>query len=235
MRGDHIKSKNILLVDDEEELLNMIREILLDEGYSNIMSAKSKREALEKFYEAKPDMLILDIMLPDGDGFSLLEEIRKSSDVPALFLSAKDAMDDQYHGFSLGADDYLTKPFDAMDLKLRLQAILRRAYPAPISTVNLKNCHVNFDTATVERKGESHPLTAKEFAILKTLCENANRIISIDALCQAVWGDVYFGYDNSLMAHIRRIREKIEENPSAPESLLTVKGLGYKLVVEGGS
>mgnify|MGYP000903472697 CR=1 FL=1 len=186
MKGDHTKSKSILLVDDEEDLLNMIREILLDEGYSNI-------------------------------------------------ISAKDAMDDQYYGFSLGADDYLTKPFDAMDLKLRLQAILRRAYPAPISTVNLKNCHVNFETATVERKGESYPLTAKEFAILKTLCENANRIISIDALCQAVWGDAYFGYDNSLMAHIRRIREKIEENPSSPESLLTVKGLGYKLVVEGGN
>jgi DNA-binding response OmpR family regulator len=88
LKGDHTKSKSILLVDDEEDLLNMIREILLDEGYSNIMSAKSKREALEKFYEAKPDMLILDIMLPDGDGFSLLEEIRKSSNVPALFLSA---------------------------------------------------------------------------------------------------------------------------------------------------
>lgn len=234
MKSDHTKSKRILLVDDEEALLNMIREILMDEGYSNIISATSKREALQKFYEAEPDMLILDIMLPDGDGFSLLEEVRRSSDVPALFLSAKDAMDDQYHGFSLGADDYLTKPFDAMDLKLRLQAILRRAYPAPISAVTLKNCHVNFETATVEKNAESYPLTAKEFAILKTLYQNANRIMSIDALCQAVWGDAYFGYDNSLMAHIRRIREKIEENPSAPESLLTVKGLGYKLIVEGG-
>ncbi len=143
-------------------------------------------------------------------------------------------MDDQYRGFSLGADDYLTKPFLPKDLTLRLQAVLRRTYKEEPETVLLKYAQIRFETAEVIRDNEIFNLTAKEFSILQTLYQNANRIVTIDGLCQAVWGgDPYYGYENSLMAHIRRIREKIEENPSSPESLITIKGLGYKLIVEG--
>lgn len=230
---EHLKNKNILLVDDEEALLDLLETILQEEGYTSIEKAKTMREALSKFYEFHPHVVILDIMLPDGNGFEFLRKIRKTSDAPVLFLSAKDAMDDQYHGFSLGADDYLTKPFFPKDLLLRLQAVLRRTYKEDPDIVNLKYANINFKTAEITRGNETFTLTAKEYSILQTLCQNANQIITIDGLCQAVWGDSYFGYENSLMAHIRRIREKIEKNPSDPESLITIKGLGYKLIVGG--
>jgi len=230
---DYLKTKNILLVDDEEALLDLLETILQEEGYTNIAKAKTMSEALNRFYDFKPDVIILDIMLPDGDGFQFLSTIRKLSDIPVLFLSAKDAMDDQYHGFSLGADDYLTKPFLPKDLTLRLQAILRRTYKDESEIVVLKYAQIRFETAEVIRDNEVFNLTAKEFSILQTLYQNANRIVTIDGLCQAVWGDSYYGYENSLMAHIRRIREKIEKNPSSPESLITIKGLGYKLILEG--
>lgn len=230
---DYLKTKNILLVDDEEALLDLLETILQEDGYTNIVKAKTMNEALNRFYDFKPDIIILDIMLPDGDGFQFLSKIRKLSDIPVLFLSAKDAMDDQYRGFSLGADDYLTKPFLPKDLTLRLQAVLRRTYKEEPETVLLKYAQIRFETAEVIRDNEIFNLTAKEFSILQTLYQNANRIVTIDGLCQAVWGDPYYGYENSLMAHIRRIREKIEENPSSPESLITIKGLGYKLIVEG--
>lgn len=143
-------------------------------------------------------------------------------------------MEDQYHGFSLGADDYLTKPFYPKDLLFRIHAILKRAYPEDSKTTNLKHAIIHWDRAEVEKNNNFIPLKAKEYAILEVLNRNSNRIVTIDNICQAVWGDAYYGYENSLMAHIRKIREKIEVNPSHPESLVTIKGLGYKLIVEGG-
>lgn len=229
---DYLKNKTILLIDDEEALLDLLQTILHEEGYFNIDTAKTMNEALDKFRKIEPNVIILDIMLPDGNGFEFLSKIRKSSDVPVLFLSAKDAMNDQYHGFSLGADDYLTKPFIPKDLIFRLQAILRRTYKNESGIVRLKYTEIHFDTAEGIKDNKVFALTAKEFSILQTLYQNANRIVTIDGLCQAVWGDEYYGYENSLMAHIRRIREKIEKNPSTPESLITIKGLGYKLIVE---
>ena len=144
---DYLKNKRILLVDDEEALLDLLHTILEEDGYINIEKAKTMHEALNKFQQCKPDVIILDIMLPDGDGFLFLSEIRKSSDVPVLFLSAKDAMNDQYRGFSLGADDYVTKPFLPKDLTLRLQAVLRRTYKEETETIKLKYSCVNFETA----------------------------------------------------------------------------------------
>lgn len=229
---DYLKTKHILLVDDEKALLDLLQTILQEEGYTNIVKAKNMGEALNSFYEFKPDIIILDIMLPDGDGFQFLSKIRKLSDVPVLFLSAKDAMNDQYQGFSLGADDYITKPFLPKDLVLRLQAVLRRTYKEKSETIVLKYSEIRFETGEIIKGKEVFVLTKKEFSILQTLYQNSNRIVTIDGLCQAVWGDAYFGYENSLMAHIRRIREKIEKNPSCPESLITIKGLGYKLIVE---
>ncbi len=184
---DYLKTKNILLVDDEEALLDLLETILQEDGYTNIVKAKTMNEALNRFYDFKPDIIILDIMLPDGDGFQFLSKIRKLSDIPVVFLSAKDAMDDQYRGFSLGADDYLTKPFLPKDLTLRLQAVLRRTYKEEPETVLLKYAQIRFETAEVIRDNEIFNLTAKEFSILQTLYQNANRIVTIDGLCQAVW------------------------------------------------
>lgn len=221
-------------MDDEFEILEMIQMILREENYTNINTATSVAEALSIFNKNEIHLAILDIMLPDGNGFEILKEIRKFSNIPVLFLSAKDAMEDQYHGFSLGADDYLTKPFYPKDLLFRIHAILKRAYPEDSKVTHLKHAVIHWHSAEIEKNNAFIPLKAKEYAILEVLNRNSNRIVTIDNLCQAVWGDAYYGYENSLMAHIRKIRKKIEDTPSYPESLVTIKGLGYKLIVEGG-
>ena len=178
-------------------------------------------------------------MLPDGDGFSLMEVIRQKSEVPVLFLSAKDEDQDRLTGLGLGADDYLTKPFLPKELLLRMKSILKRTYfislrePSPQDTLILGRKKIDFAKASVSSPDsidfKEVSLTAKELTLLKKLAENRGNIVTFDALSQALWGDSYYGYENSLMVHIRRLREKIEEDPSHPQWLLTARGLGYKL------
>lgn len=232
MEIEYIKEKKILLVDDEKELLTMVYGILTGAGYSHIKTAGTMGGALEICREWKPDFAVLDVMLPDGSGFELLKELRKFSDIPVLFLTARGEDEDKFQGLGLGADDYMVKPFLPRELILRTGAILRRCYKEEKKLVRLASCEIDFERAEVIRKEGTLPLTAKEYALLWALYRNAGKIVTIDMLCEAVWGDNPFGYENSLMAHIRRIREKIEENPSKPKSLLTVKGLGYKLLAE---
>jgi len=231
-----IKDKKILIVDDELEIRHMVNHFLRKEGFYRIYNAKDCKSALNICQLEKPDIVILDIMLPDGDGFSLFSSIRNFSQVPILFLSARGEDEDRIFGLGLGADDYIVKPFLPKELILRLTAILKRVYtnPSPKEKLifNLGSITVDLDSAVIYNKSEKLSLTAKEHAILKKLYENKGRIVTSDALCEDVWGDNYFGYENTLMVHIRRIREKIEENPSSPTYLLTVRGLGYKLVVK---
>lgn len=229
---DYLLSKNILLVDDEQELLDMVLSILNEYGFSNITTAKSMKEALSATQKSRPELAILDVMLPDGNGFALMEQLKQTGDYPVLFLTARGEDDDKFKGFGLGADDYIVKPFLPKELLFRIMAILRRSYKGENPIVKLKNSLIDFSCAEVIKNKEHIPLTAKEYDLLSALYRNAGRIITIDALCEAAWGDNPFGYENSLMAHIRRIREKIEQNPSQPVSLVTIKGLGYKLIVE---
>ena len=233
----HLRDKRILIVDDEAELADMVRGILHAAGFSHVQALNSGEEALALAQGApasKPpcDLLVLDVMMPGIDGFQLLTRLRDlpaTAQVPALFLTAKDEPFDRVNGLSLGADDYLVKPFLPQELILRIAAILRRCYANESPRLELAFCTVDFDTAEVSRHdGTVAELTAKEHEILSVLARNIGRIVTIDALCEACWG-TSFGYENSLMAHIRRLREKIEENPSKPRSLTTVKGLGYKL------
>lgn len=228
---EYLKDKRILLVDDEPELLEMIGGILREAGFTSLYKASSQAEALQFCYNNTPEMAILDVMLPDGDGFTLLKKIREIADFPVLFLTAKDQPDDLFTGLGLGADDYIAKPFLPRELILRLLAVLRRCYKADNPVIILEGCRIDLGKAEVERDGATYPLTAKEVSILMTLFKMANRIITIDTICQKVWGDNLYGYENTLMAHIRRIRSKIEKNPSSPQSLVTIKGLGYKLNV----
>ncbi len=235
----HLRDKRILLVDDEAELADMVATILHGAGFSNVDVAHASTEALACIDEraASPEsayqLFVLDVMLPGMDGFELLARIRgrtAHASTPVLFLTAKDEPFDRVSGLSLGADDYLTKPFLPQELVLRIAAVLRRCYAEENPLLELEASRVNFATAEVERAdGDTVLLTAKEHEILSVLARNAGRIVTIDALCEACWG-TSFGYENSLMAHIRRLREKIEANPSRPASLVTVKGLGYKLV-----
>lgn len=232
MDWKYLKSKRILLVDDEQELLDMVVSILKDDGFLNIKTACSIKEAVKTAAFFLPELAVLDVMLPDGDGYSLMERLRAAADYPILFLTARGEEEDRFRGFGLGADDYIVKPFLPKELIYRITAILRRCYKDYSPLVTLKNSKIDFERAEVIRNGEHIPLTAKEHELLSALYRNAGRIVTIDALCEAAWGDNPFGYENSLMAHIRRIREKIEQNPSQPVSLVTVKGLGYKLITE---
>ena len=211
----------------------MVEEILTQAGYA-VCLAGSCREALPQRAQVHPDAILLDVMLPDGDGFSLLGQLRQQGDVPVLFLSARDEDEARLRGLGLGADDYITKPFLAQELLLRLHAVLRRVYRAASEEepARLGGTEVYWGTGTLRRDGREVPLTAKEFALLKKLWENHGNIVTIDALCQALWEGPMVGYENTLMVHIRRLREKLEADPSHPKHLLTVRGLGYRLVRE---
>ena len=233
MGFEYLKNKRILLVDDEQELLDMVVSILKGDGYHNILTAKSVAEAFSLAEEIQPELAILDVMLPDGNGFDLMSRLKEKGDYPMLFLTARGEDDDKFKGFGLGADDYVVKPFLPKELLFRVAAILRRTYKKEKPLVKLRSSEIDFTRAEIIKNGEHIPLTAKEFDLLVALYRNAGRIVAIDALCEAAWGDNPFGYENSLMVHIRRIREKIEANPSQPVSLVTIKGLGYKLIVEG--
>lgn len=233
MDFDYLKQKRILLVDDEQELLDMVLSIFIEYGFQNVKTAKSVKEAMEEAEKSRPELAILDVMLPDGSGFDLMEQLKKGGEYPILFLTACGEDNDKFKGFGLGADDYIIKPFLPKELLFRVMAILRRSYKDDNPLVYLHDSQIDFSRAEVIKNEEHIPLTAKEHDLLSALYRNAGRIVTIDALCEAAWGNNPFGYENSLMAHIRRIREKIEKNPSQPVSLVTVKGLGYKLIVEG--
>ena len=233
MDYSYLKYKKILIVDDEKDLLEMVISILEQDGYHEMKTAGTVSEALRLCREWKPDFAILDIMLPDGNGFSLFEQMKTFTEIPVLFLSARGEDEDRLRGLGLGADDYMVKPFLPKELSLRIGIILRHSYKGESPVAQLSASQIDFQRAEVIKDNGRFPLTAKEHDILSALYRNAGKIVTIDQLCEAAWGDNPYGYENSLMAHIRRIREKIEANPSKPVSLITVKGLGYKLVLAG--
>ena len=255
----------ILLVDDEKALREMVGGFLRRAGFHKVTVAADCLEAEELFALKEPHLVLLDVMLPDGDGFSLLKKLRKMSEVPVIFLSARDEDESRLRGLGLGADDYITKPFLPEELILRVTAVLKRVYMVKSTQeaeiITLGSCLVDLGSGVVqwnkntaaddrpektggaasetdgageegdtpEKAGEV-TLTAKEYAILQKLAQERGRIVSIDALCDAVWQEENYGYENTLVVHIRRLREKIEEDPSHPKYLLTVRGLGYRLV-----
>ena len=230
MDNTFLHSKKLLLVDDEPELLKMVTAILADEGFGHLVTAFNMKEGIAAAKVEKPDLAILDVMLPDGDGFFLMEQMRTWTDIPVIFLTARDEATDKLAGLGLGADDYIAKPFLPQEFLLRVYAVLRRCYKKDTTVLKLDSCTVDFSRAEVDKGGKVLPLTAMEHKLLETLTKNEGRIVTVDTLCEALWGDNPFGYENSLNAHVRRIREKIEADPSKPVSLLTVKGLGYKLL-----
>lgn len=219
---DTVYDAKLLIVDDNAELLALLCEQLRGAGYGHIRTAQSCAAARACFAAEQPELMILDINLPDGDGFS-------------LFLSARDADADRLFGLGLGADDYLTKPFLMQELLLRVQHILQRAYRAELSRtkpapLQLGERCVDLNDAIVTLpEGKTLALTATELALLRKLAENRGHIVTYDALCAAVWGADYYGYENSLGVHIRHLREKLEAEPGAPQFLRTVRGIGYKL------
>ena len=229
-----ISDCHILLVDDEKDLLYMVRDLLKEEGYRTVDSAASCKEAEEMVAKNQYELVILDVMLPDGNGFSFFQEQIREKDysgIPVIFLSARDENEAKLKGLGLGADDYITKPFLPQELMLRVKAVLMRTYRLEETQqdLQLQNVMIRFDDSTIIRDGKVQTMTAKEYMLLRKLAENKGKIVSIDSLCDTLWPDGSYGLESSLMVHIRHIREKIEADPSRPEHLITMRGLGYKL------
>ena len=228
------KDCKILIIDDERELAGVVADILKNEGYSNVESAFSLKEANEKIKKGQVHLILLDVMLGDGNGFDFYERLKNEGifpKLPVIFLSARDEDESRLHGLGLGADDYITKPFLPKELLLRIGAVIRRCYTIDenISEVVLGESLVSLDGGTVRKSGEDITLTAKELTLFSVLYRNRGRIVTTDILCEELWPDGSYGLENSLIVHMRHLREKIEKNPSKPVFLKTVRGLGYKL------
>lgn len=197
----------------------------------------SCREAEDRIKGGNVDFLILDVNLPFEDGFSFFQRIKRvleNQRVPVLFLSARDQDEDRLQGLDLGADDYMTKPFLPRELVLRISAILKRTYRLEEQSecYRLGDREVDLSAGVVrvlDGSGRTISLTNKEYQLLKLFLENRGRILTFDVLSESVWGENYIDYENTLMVHIRKLREKIEEKPSEPAFLITVKGLGYRM------
>lgn len=228
-----MKNSKILVLDDEAAIGDMVEIILRKEGFKNIDVYHTYREAQENLMNIY-DFYILDIMLPDGSGLDLAKEIRKNCTAPIFFLTAKSTEADILRGFMNGADDYITKPFNPMELAARVKVQIRR-YTASLSTsnptFNFGRFHLDEKAATLTVDGETTPISGKQFHLLHLFCQYPNQVLSKEQLYETVWGFDNVVDDNTIMVHIRRLREKIEVNPSRPEFLQTVRGIGYKLQV----
>ena len=223
---------SILIVDDETNLLENLYNFLKDKGFKKVYTAKNLKESRFKLANFKIDLVVLDLMLPDGSGFDLLKEIRKTSDMAVILLSALDGIDDRKEGFENKADDYLVKPFFPDELLWRINAVLRRSKKIKNDEkINLGKVIFDKSKGILIKNGDEIPLTATQFKILAFLADNMNMIVSIDRILENIWEDSY-GYENTLITHIYRLREKLEDNPRDPKLLITIKGLGYKLVKE---
>lgn len=229
-------SVSILVVDDEEPLRNLLQISLQRQNY-HVSVARNGREALEVVASRKIDLVLLDIMMPEMDGFATCTELRKRSDIPIVMLTALNRPDDIVHGFNLGADDYITKPFTFREVEVRLQAILRRVNwsqeRVEPSVLTANEIVLNDDTHEVVVRGENVHLTPIEYQLLRYLMTSPDRPISKDTLFQHVWGYDMVGGTNLVEVAMRRLREKIEKDPSEPVYLLTVRGAGYKFNSEG--
>ena len=221
----------ILLVDDEKLILEINEKLLTDNGFNNVLLAITGKEADEFMKKEQVDLVVLDIMLPDISGLSLYELwTKRGIGIPVIFLSARDEETSRLKGLGLGADDYVTKPYTPEELLLRIKAVLRRTYHLTENTiVEMGAIRVDLSSGIVLRPGGEKELTAKEFQIFSKLYDNQGKIVSLNVLMDTLWPDGSYGLENSLVVHIRRLREKIEEDPSNPKNLQTVRGLGYRL------
>lgn len=227
---ERMRDPVILIVDDEKSLLDHLEAYLHEAGYTSVKTALSLTQARFQLANHQVDLMILDLMLPDGSGTDLLRSVRERSDMPVIILSALDGIDDRREGFESEADDYIVKPFLAEDLLWRIEAVLRRSFPEDKGKlVDLNGALFDPSKGTIMKGNHEEKLTAKQYKILSLLAKNLNRIVSIDQIIEDVWEET-FGYENTLITHIYRLREKLEDDPSNPKRLVTVKGLGYKLV-----
>ena len=219
----------ILVVDDEELLVKGIRFNLQNEGYE-VITGFNGAEAVLLTQNENPDLVILDVMMPEMDGLTACAKIREFSNVPVILLTAKVGDMDKLMGFDHGADDYLTKPFNILELKARIRALLRRAgsggKPAA-NTLTIGSITLDLDARNAYKQNQLVELTAKEFDVIEFLMRNPNRVYSREALLDTIWAYEYRSDIRTLDVHIRRLREKLEENPAEPQYIMTKWGVGY--------
>ncbi len=229
-RGEPMPEK-ILVVDDEPSILTLVEYHLKKAGYQ-VMTAEDGAQALDKAIREKPDLMVLDVMLPDLDGFEVCRQLRKAADTPILFLTARDDEIDRIVGLELGADDYLTKPFNPRELTARVKAILRRTNPVQKSDdaerIDAGDLVIDLRRHEVLLRGEAVALTPKEFELLETLARNSVMAMSRELLLDRVWGSDFFGDARIVDVHISHLRDKIEIDPGQPTYVKTVRGVGYK-------
>jgi len=229
-----MEDSKILLVEDDEAINNMIKKSLIKEGYkvSNVFDGQG---ALDAWKNEEFKLIILDIMLPNIDGIEVMRRIRLKSMVPILMVSAKAEECDKVIGLGLGADDYLVKPFSIAELMARVKAQLRRYMyynPNEDTTKNIieyGEIKLDLNNYSIIKKGKTINLRLKEYEIIKLFFENTNKVFTKAQIFNSVWGEEYMGDDNTVMVHIRRVRNKIEDNPDEPKIIETVWGIGYRL------
>lgn len=226
---------SLLLVEDDISICEMVQEYLSKEGY-RVITAKDAEEAASRFNEQTYELVLLDLMLPKGNGLDLLQRFRERSKVPILILSARGGEVDKALGLRFGADDYIAKPFSLIELSARVQAAIRRATQYTATLVKAADepliagdlC-IDPDNFTVTRRGEFLKLTAKEFQILKLFVQHPTRVYTKAQIYSLLWNEEYYGDENVINVHMRRLREKIEDDPSCPKYIRTLWGIGYKL------
>lgn len=223
---------NILVVDDEKEIREIISINLKNEGY-NVLQAKDGVEALVLFENFDINLVILDIMMPKLDGIGVCRKIRESSNVPILMLSAKSENMDKIEGLLTGADDYIVKPFDSLELLVRIKALLRRAYffnkSVDRDIIQVESLIIDKGKHNVTSNGEEINLTAREFEILYLLCSNRGRVFSTEEIFERVWKEDYFQSNNTVMVHMSRLRDKLNKATKGEKIIHTVWGVGYKV------
>ncbi|MDR1522287.1 MAG: response regulator YycF [Streptococcaceae bacterium] len=227
--------KKILVVDDEKAISDIVKYSLIQEGFE-VLTAFDGEEAIEKVKEYRPDLILLDLMLPKKDGLEVAREIRKSYEMPIIIVSAKDSEIDKILGLELGADDYVTKPFSNRELIARIKANLRRRELPPKEAENLSqpdivvgDLVIHLDAYIASKLGKTIDLTHREFELLHYLAKHLGQVMTREHLLQTVWGYDYFGDVRTVDVTVRRLREKIEDTPSNPTYLITRRGVGYFL------
>ncbi|MDP4143391.1 MAG: response regulator transcription factor [Bacillota bacterium] len=231
-------SNKILIVEDDLSISEMVENYLTKEGFS-VETAFDGEQGINKFLKEEFDLIILDLMMPKLDGMETLKIIREKSSVPILIMSAKDTDVDKAIGLGFGADDYITKPFSMIEISARIKAAIRRATQYSSSDkkqesqiIKIGDLNIDLENFLVNKGGEIIQLTSKEFDILKLFVKNPNRVFTKAQIYNLIWQEEYYGDENVINVHMRRLREKIEADPSKPQHIKTLWGIGYKLEVK---
>lgn len=225
-----MSAKKILVVDDEKKIVDIVKAYLEKEGYQ-VFVAYDGNSALELAHNHSPDLVILDLMLPEISGWDICRALRKKSDIPIIMLTARDEVADKIVGLELGADDYVTKPFSAGELVSRVRAVLRRSEGKTVPKAVLEVADLTIDEGKrqVYRDSKAIELTPMEFDLLRIMAENPGRVYSRMQLLDNAQGEAYEGYERTIDSHIKNLRKKIELDPSNPKYIITMYGVGYKL------